>query len=269
MTKYLKRIALPATAALLLASCHSSKLAYFNDTNTTLQGEIPVSQTALRIEPADELMINVSSELPQETSVYNLPFNVPGLTQEIVTNTTISQKQTYIVDREGYITFPVLGRLHVSGLTTRELSAELEKRISADVENPIVRVEIVNFKVNIMGEVQKPGSYRFDTERVTILDALATAGDMTIFGKRDNVTVYREKDGKVTYEKLDLTDSKVIGSPYYYLQQNDVVYVEPGSARSGQAEYNQNNSFKISVISTIVSACSVIASLVIAFVASR
>lgn len=264
MTRYLTRIAPAVLAAVLLASCSSTRLGYFEDTNLTQQGIIAVQPNQLKIEPADELLIVVTSELPQETSIYNLPFNVPGMTADILNSSVQTQKQTYIVDKEGYIKFPVLGRLHVAGMTTMQLAADLEKRISADVENPLVRVELVNFKVNVMGEVAKPGSYRFDTERVTILDALATAGDMTIFGKRDNVTVYREVDGKVTYQKLDLNDSKTIESPYYYLQQNDVIYVEPGSSRSGQAEYNQNNSFKISVISTIVSAVSVIASLVIA-----
>lgn len=264
MNRNLMRIATAVVAAAALSSCHTAKLGYFEDTNNAPNGTIAIRPAQLKIEPADELMINVTSELPQETSIYNLPFNVPGLTSDIISNNTPTEKQTYIVSKDGYINFPVFGRLHVAGMTTLELAADLEKRISADVANPLVRVELVNFKVNVMGEVAKPGSYRFDTERVTIMDALATAGDMTIFGKRDNVTVYREKDGKVTYQKLDLNDSKSIESPYYYLQQNDVVYVEPGSSRSGQAEYNQNNSYKISVISTIVSSISVLASLIIA-----
>lgn len=257
-------LALFGLILMLSVSCHRNTLGYFDDLSKTQQGIIAINPSDIKIEPTDELMINVTSELPQETSIYNLPFNTPGLTSDILNNTTSSQKQTYIVDKEGNISFPILGRLHVAGMTTSQLARDLEKRISADVEKPLVRVELVNFRVKVMGEVTKPGNYTFDTERVTILDALAEAGDITVYGKRDNVTVYREEDGKVVYQKLDLNDSKIISSPYYYLKQNDVVYVEPGSARSGQAEFNQNNSFKISVISTVVSAISVISSLIIA-----
>lgn len=268
MRRHFRKIAscLLVTLTLLATGCHKNTLAYFDDTNAIPQGEIPVQLHQITIQPNDELLINVSSELPQETAIYNLPFNTPGLTSEIITNATTSQKQTYIVNREGDINFPVFGKIHVEGMTTGQLADMLEKRISADVESPLVRVELVNFRIKVMGEVLKPGSYTFDTERVSILDALAEAGDMTVYGKRDNVTVYREVDGKVVYQKLNLNDSRIISSPYYYLQQNDVVYVEPGSARSGQAEYNQNNSYKISVISTVASAISVITSLIIALV---
>lgn len=264
MTRYLTRILLIISLAIVSTSCHKTTLGYFDDTNQKENGVIPVQLSQIKIEPADELLIIVTSELPQETAIYNLPFNTPGMNAEILSNSTPSQKQTYIVNQAGDINFPVLGKLHVAGMTTGELAQDIEKRVSADVENPLVRVELVNFHVNVMGEVGKPGAYKFDTERVSILDALAMAGDMTVYGKRDNVTVYREENGKVVYQKLNLNDSKIISSPYYYLKQNDVVYVEPGSARSGQAEYNQNNSYKISVVSAVVSAASVIASLIIA-----
>ena len=187
----------------------------------------------------------------------------------MIINTTTTQQQTYIVDKRGDIIFPILGKIHVGGLTTVELADELTRRISADIENPYVRVQLLNFKVNVMGEVEKPGRYEFPSERVTVLDALATAGDMTPYGKRGNVTVWREEDGVVTYHKLDLNDSKTNSSPYFFLKQNDVVYVEPSDARAGQADYNQNNSFKVSVVSAIVSGVSVITTLVIALVINK
>lgn len=262
MKKYLTLMLL----ALLLTGCHSSKLAYFDDLQNSTEGQINLQRAQIKIQPDDELMINVTSEIPEATAVYNLPFNMPGMRSELLLNTTQSQKQTYVVGNDGDITFPVLGRIHVAGMTTEELASYLTKRISEDVENPYVRVELVNFKINVMGEVLQPGSYVFETERVTVLDALAKAGDMTVFGRRDNVTVWREEDGVATYHRLDLNDSKTVASPYYYLKQNDVVYVEPGSARSGQAEFNQNNNYKISVVSAVVSGISVIASLIIALV---
>lgn len=253
---------------MLLVSCQSKQqLGYFVDVSESTEGIVPLQKSAILIEPQDELMINVTSEVPEATSIYNLPFNIPGTREDLLMNSTTSQKQTYVVDREGNINFPILGKLHVAGLSTAQVADEITRRIAEDVEAPYVRVELVNFRIKVMGEVAKPGSFKFDTERVTVLDALAEAGDMTIFGRRDNVTVWREENGVATYHKLNLNDSKIINSPYYYLKQNDVVYVEPGSSRSGQAEFNQNNSFKVSVVSAIVSGCSVVASLIIALLA--
>lgn len=264
----MKKILLFLSVVLLLSSCKSKQeLGYFVDLKESEAGVVPLQKSDLKIEPQDELMINVTSEVPEATSIYNLPYNVPGSKEEMMVNTSTSQKQTYIVDKAGDIIFPILGKIHVGGKTTAQVAEELTRRIAEDVEAPYVRVELVNFRIKVMGEVLKPGSYKFDTERVTVLDALAEAGDMTVFGKRDNVTVWREENGVATYHKLNLNDSKVITSPYYYLKQNDVVYVEPGSARSGQAEYNQNNSFKVSVVSAVVSGCSVVASLLIALLA--
>ncbi len=187
----------------------------------------------------------------------------------MIVNHTTTQKQTYIVDKKGDIMFPILGKIHVVGMTTAQLAEELTRRIAKDVEAPYVRVELMNFNVNVMGEVQTPGRYNFETERVSVLDALAKAGDMSVFGKRHNVTVWREEDGVVTYHKLNLNDSKAYSSPYFYLKQNDVLYVEPSESRAGQADYNQNNSYKVSVISAIVSGVSVITSLVIALVINK
>lgn len=256
--------AICALALLLLTGCKSSNLSYFSDV-TTVEGTITPVKSDIKIEPNDELLINVTSEVPSATAIYNLPFNISATTENLIDNNqALTQKQTYIVSKDGNIQFPVLGKIHVQGMTTDQLAEELTRRISADVESPYVRVELVNFNVNVMGEVLQPGRYRFESERVSVLDALAKAGDMTIFGKRDKVTVWREEDGVVTYHKLNLNDSKIYSSPYFYLKQNDVVYVEPSAARAGQADYNQNNSYKVSVISAIVSGVSVIASLVIA-----
>lgn len=256
---------------MLLGSCKSSNLVYFSDVSDTIEGSIPLQERELKLQAGDELLINVSSTVPEATQIYNLPFNIaPSISQgDIKKNDMQTQKQTYIVSPDGYITFPILGKLQVAGLTTRQLAVMLTDKIARDVDDPYVRVQLVNFNVKVMGEVSRPGMYKMDNERATVIDALAKAGDMTIHGKRNKVTVWREEDGVAKYHILDLNDSKIHNSPYYFLQQNDMVYVEPSSARSGQADYNQNNSFKTSVVSTIVSACSVIASLVIALVINR
>lgn len=255
----------------LLCSCKSHEnLAYFSTNTPALEQVVADTDWKLKIAPDDELAITVTSEVPEATAIYNLPAVNPATgrnTSETVRERNISamtQIQTYIVDREGNIKFPRLGAIHAAGLTTAQLADELTRRIAEDVEAPYVRVELYNFKVNVLGEVAKPGLVHIPTERFSILDALAQAGDLTIFGRRDNVTLVREENGKITYHRVDLNDAKLFESPYYYLQQNDAIYVEPTEARRGQAEYNQNNAYKISVVSAIVSGCSVIASLIIA-----
>ena len=132
------------------------------------------------------------------------------------------------------------------------------------MEDPYVRVELLNFRVNVLGEVAKPGPKRVETERYSVLDALADAGDLTPYGERSNILLIRETSTGKEYHHLNLNDASLLSSPYFYLQQNDVVYVEPNKIRKDNAEYNQNNAFKVSVASAIVSGCSVVASLIIA-----
>ena len=170
------------------------------------------------------------------------------------------------VNKDGNIQFPVLGQLHVAGMTIHELTEMLTKEISKDVENPIVRVQLMNFRVNVLGEVKNPGQIVVTTERFSIFDALATVGDLTEYGRRENVTLIREVDGVRTYHRINLNDANVVNSPYFYLQQNDVIYVEPNKVRKDNSKYNQNNSFRIQVVSTVVSLASVISSLLIALV---
>ncbi len=128
----------------------------------------------------------------------------------------------------------------------------------------MVKVVLVNFHVNVLGEVLEPGVKAVTTERFSLLDALAAAGDLTPYGERTNIMLIREENGKKTIHRFNLNDSKSLESPYFYLCQNDVIYVEPNTIRKDNAKYNQNNSYKLSVISTVVSAASIIASLVIA-----
>lgn len=257
-------------AALLLAltSCnfHRENLAYFSTSSVAEGTDIKgAAEWKVTIEPDDELMITVASEEPLATAAYNLPLaNVAGVNdlQDPLTNS--GRVQTYIVNQKGDINFPKLGPLHVAGLTTAQLAEELTQRISKDVEAPMVRVQLLSFKVNVLGEVKNPHIVGTSRERLSMLDAIAAAGDLTLYGRRDNITLIREEDGQIAYHKVNLNDADFINSPYYYLKQNDVVYVEPAVTRKAQAEYNQNNAYKLSVVSTIVSGISVIASLVIA-----
>ena len=147
--------------------------------------------------------------------------------------------------------------MHVAGLTTQELTQELVTRISKDAEDPIVRVQLVNFRINVLGEVKVPGAISVKKERYSILDALADAGDLTEYGERSNVLLIREVDGKRIYQRLDLNNSEVLSSPYFYLQQNDVVLVEPNQARTTS---NQSIGLWLSMVGTVSSAATVVVS---------
>jgi len=258
---------LAALAAMMMAisSCSSPKnsLTYFEDIKTSETGEFPIGDYDIKIMPDDELLISVSSTEPAATAIYNLPMVNPA-TRDAIATVTTPQQQTYRVDKDGDINFPVLGELHVEGLTIKQLTDELVAKISIDVADPMVLVELVNFRVNVLGEVANPGAVKVDRERYSVLDALADAGDLTPYGERSNVLIIREEGGKRMYHRINLNDSKLLSSPYFYLQQNDAIVVEPNVIRKDNAKYNQNNAYKLSVISTIVSACSIIASLVIA-----
>lgn len=255
-------------AAATLLSCKSTKdnnLAYFKDLANNTTGSLPNPQSnyPIHIQPDDELVITVTSAIPEATAVYNLPMDNPA-TRSALRLSTQPSRQTYIVDHQGDIIFPQLGRIHVGGMTTDEISHHLTSLISQDVKDPYVKVDIVNFSVDVMGEVRNAQRLIADKQHFTVLDALSLCGDLTEYGKRDQVYVIRTEDGKRSYHRLNLNSSEVFNSPYFYLKQNDVIYVEPNQIRIDNSKYNQNNAFKLSVISTIVSSVSVIASLIIA-----
>lgn len=260
-----KSLLLSLLIAGALASCGSNKtvLPYFTDISTIKEGSFPSDNYLTKIKPDDELFISVTSANPEATAIYNLPSANPT-TRELFGNTVTPMQQTYVVNSEGDINFPELGKLHVAGLNVEQIQDMIYKDVSKDVDNPIVNVELVNFQVNVGGEVTTPGTVKVTRNRFSILDALSAVGDMTPYGERSNVLVIRENNGKKEYAHLDLNSSDVLTSPYYYLQQNDYVYVEPNKIRQANSKYNQDNAFKLSVISTVVSAASVIASLVIA-----
>ncbi|MCH5221574.1 MAG: polysaccharide biosynthesis/export family protein [Muribaculaceae bacterium] len=261
----LKLYTLPIVCIMMLASCNTSKtvLPYFTDIIDEKEGTLPLVNYTPTIQADDELFISVTSEAPQATAIYNLPYTNPAIREDI-TKTASPRVQTYIVSDKGYIDFPVLGSIHVAGLTTDQLKYDLYQRISQTVKNPIISVRLINFNVVVAGEVKMPQTIKVDRNRISILDALAMAGDLTEYGERSNILVIREENGERKYTHLDLNSSDILTSPYYYLQQNDYVYVAPNNIRQANSKYNQNNAFKLSVISTIVSATSVVASLVIA-----
>lgn len=252
-------------ALLILPSCSSSKtvLPYFTDISTIAEGTMPAGDYSPTIKPDDELFISVNSTSPLATAHYNLPVGNPATTDDLTMSVTARQ-QTYIVDSQGNINFPILGQIHVGGMTTEQLQAYLTKEISKEVEDPMVRVQLMNFHVAVAGEVQKPGTLNVTRSRFSILDALSAAGDLTPYGERSNILLVREENGQRKFVHLNLNSADLLESPYFYLRQNDYVYVEPNKIRQANSKYNQDNAYKLSLTSTIVSAASVIASLVIA-----
>lgn len=264
MLKLLKYV-LAALVLTVVCSCKiQNDLTYMADLSGTPVGQLATARNDITIEPEDELMITVTAEIPAVVARYNRPAisSQSGVKTEVASGQTM---QTYIVDRSGDIDFPVLGKIHVAGLTTSRLRDYMLKQIEKDVKAPVVSVRLVNFKVNVLGEVDEPKVVESKRERLTLFDALAACGDLTEYGRRDAVAVIRENpDGTSTYATLNLADSKITSSPYFVLKQNDVVYVAPNDIKQSNSKYNQNNGFKLSVISTVISGISVIASLVIA-----
>lgn len=253
-----------------MAACSTSKvnqsLVYFENLGEDVDGVLlPIGDYTVRLEPRDELIITVTSLVTEATAIYNLPLNNPAISYSIKQTQSPTQ-QTYIVDTNGEINFPVLGQLKVEGMTTLELRKYLEEEIGKEVEDPFVLVQMVNFRVNVLGEVNSPGTRYITREQCTLLEVLAMSGDLTQYGMRDGVILIREEEnGDRTYHRLNLNDVEIFSSPYFYVKQNDVIYVAPNKIKQENSKYNTNNAYKLSVLSTIVSACSVVVSLIIAF----
>jgi polysaccharide export outer membrane protein len=165
----------------------------------------------------------------------------------------LQQQLNYLVDTKGEIDFPVLGRLKIGGLSRDELITLLKSKLEPDyVLNPNINVIITNYKVTVLGDVRKPGSYNIPNERITILEAIGLAGDLNISGQRNKVLVHREEDGKKIQYSVDLLSQELFTSPVYYLQQNDVVYIEPNYARIQSASANSNTNLFISITGLVI-----------------
>lgn len=250
---------------MLAGSCASpEKVLYLQDVTQYKQQDI-AEIYEVHIHKDDLLSIMVNSKDPELA----LPFNMPMVTYQLGTNMGAAGQQRvlgYLVDSEGKIDFPILGKIKVDGLSRLQLTELIRKKLIDEdlIKDPIVTVQMLNFKISVMGEVARPGSFSITSDRVTLLEALSMAGDLTIYGKRDRVAVIREVDGKRTILYHDLRSADVFRSPCYYLQQNDIVYVEPNRAKIGQSEINQNNS-----VGVWLSALSVLTSIVSIIIVSR
>lgn len=244
-----------------LAGCKApEKVLYLQDLNQPL--EQALAQTSgMKIQKDDLLQINILANNPDVAKPFNLMAQISGMG----TNVSNPEQTAYLVDASGNVDIPVLGRMTVEGLTTQEVKSAIGKLLQEKnlIKDPVITVRILNFKVSVLGEVKNPGVLDVKGERITILEALSKAGDLTIQGRRDHVAVIREVDGKRTVNYLDLKSKDIFDSPYYYLKQNDVVYVEPNNARTVQYRNNQVNNVGtwLSVLSSMLSVITLIVTL--------
>lgn len=253
----MKRFVFPLLVILLFTSCVSQKkISYLQDIPDAYSSTIGKRQKAV-IRPGDWLSILISSKDFELAQMFNLPIITNSLTGNGIATGGTNRISGYLVDENGCIDFPQLGTLEIKGLTLAELSAFIKEKIMAGgyINDPIATVQYMNFYVSVMGEVARPGVFNASTGRITLLEALSMAGDLTIYGKRENVMVIREENGERTVASVDFRSKQIFSSPYYYLQQNDVVYVEPNKVKAGQSEINQNRTWGTfaSIISVLVS----------------
>lgn len=248
-----------------VTSCDTyKKINYLQDVVPDKAERIAINKGIL-IQPKDMISIVVSSRNPELAVMFNLPVISYQAGSETVSNGGSQRLLGYVVDNDGYIDFPVLGLVKAAGLTRWELAKEIKGMIVDGnyIKDPVVTVEFMNFKISVMGEVTSPGTYNIEGDKITILQALSLARDLTIFGRRDNVSVIREQDGERVIYQVDLRSASIFESPAYYLQQNDIVYVEPNKVRAGQSTINENNIKSVSLWVSIGSFLTSLAVLVV------
>jgi len=248
-------------AIIFLGSCGSTKdVPYFQNSNSVDLTKSKILYDA-KIMPKDILTITVSTTDDEAAAPFNLTVPTPYTTNQ---RSTYSQAmlQSYLVDNDGYIDFPKIGMVKLGGLTKAEAEKLIQTKIKpymSEIEMPIVTVRMSNYKISVLGEVQRPGMYTVTNEKISILEALAQAGDLTIYGVRNNVKLIREDaTGEKTINVLDLTDANIINSPYYYLQQNDIVYVEPNKVKAQNSSVGSMTTLWFSATSILISLTSLL-----------
>lgn len=246
----MKKSIIALISLFLISSCVSKKDIVYLQTDEIDQSKVS-NDYQLRFKPDDFLQIIVSAENLEAVQSFNLPVFALQTNDRVVGQ---PQMQAYLVDTEGFIEFPVLGKLKVGGLTRLEVISLLKKRLDpAYVKDPIINIFITNFKITVQGDVLRPGTFTLLNERLSIFDALGLAGDLNISGNRENVLVIREENGRKKEYRVNLKSKKTLTSPVYYLEQNDVVYVEPNYAKIQDAAYNRNTGLFISLGSVFIS----------------
>lgn len=234
--------------AFFVSSCASKKdFLYLQSATNT--GSSTTYET--KIQPDDVLLILVASENAEVSAPYNLKaYSVLSTSESGVIGR--EQMQSYIVDKQGQIDFPLLGQITLGGLTKDQALILLKEKLKEHVKDAVINLRILNYKVTVLGEVTRPGAITVASERITLLEAIGMAGDLTIYGNRKNILVVREVDGVTTMNRVDITQSDLVSSPFYYLTQNDVIYVEPNKTRINSSVIGPNVTVGISIVSLLI-----------------
>ena len=249
---------------LALWSCSTPKeISYFQDLES-VEGQRIGGAKGITVRPKDKISIIVNCKSPELTALFNLPYVTQRLGENSRSAISSGYSQGYIsgytVDDRGCVDFPVLGEVHVAGMTREEIASEIKRELreQGQATDAVVTVDFMNLYYQVLGEVARPGRYAIDKDALTILDAIGAAGDLTIYGRRDRVKVLRDEGGRMRTYEVDLCSaSDLIASPVYYVRQNDVIYVDPNDVRARQSTVNGNNvrstSFWISLTSLAAS----------------
>ncbi|WP_235855686.1 polysaccharide biosynthesis/export family protein [Flagellimonas aequoris] len=239
-------ISVSAIACLVVSCTSPQKIIYFQDATDfeTLVDDGNAYSSRFKVD--DVISIYVSTLNPEASSPFNLTVGVAG-----DSGTTVQQVD-YLVDKEGNIDFPVVGKIRVAGLSPEELRLLLTEKLNDYLKDPIINIRLRNFTVTVLGEVSRPGTYPVNGEQITILEALGLAGDLTIKGERKNILVIRDFGGTKVYNRIDITSKNAVKSPVFYLTQNDVIYVEPNNSAVASASLDSRTTIAISVLSLII-----------------
>jgi polysaccharide export outer membrane protein len=233
---------------IFLSACGSKKdIVYFRNTKNFSEDIKDEKAYTIRIIPNDNLLITVSAQNP----IVAEPYNSVNMNRGMSANSI--GWQGYLVDENGDINFPILGKIHLGGLTKSQAIDLIQGKISKLIDDPVVNIRFVNYKISVLGEVKSPGIYNVNDEKISILEALALAGDLTIYGERHDVQICRIENGEKNFYWVDLTSPQIFYSPCYYLQQNDIVYVSPNTSKArASSTYNPNLPIIFSAISVAI-----------------
>jgi len=258
----MKKIAILSLLSAILFSCATKDdVVYFNGMDST-NNTIGLDSYSPTYHIDDELVITVNA-LDSEAAK---PFNKMALNVPLDNVDAIGRPRviTYRVNSEGNINFPVLGMVKIAGLNRQQATVLLQEKLKDYLKDPIVDIETVNYRITVLGEVARPGTYTAPNERITIIEALSLAGDMTIYGERENVLVIQDYDGKKTYTRVNMKSDELFNSPVYYLSQNDVVYVEPNKTRARNSSIGAQTGVILSALGLLISLTSLVAVIVTA-----
>lgn len=253
----IKQLPLILFLVLILSSCASiQKIAYFQ--NEPVDKELKMNKgPIIKVEPQDQLSIVVSSKDPLLASLFNLARvqQTVGQSSETGTNNKSGEIMGYTVDSKGNIDFPILGEIHIEGLSREEIAKTIKDQLTNKnlIKDPIITVDFQNLYFSVLGEVSKPGQFNIDKDKTTLIEALSKAGDLTIYGERGKVYLTRQNNGtRITYQ-VDLRSSDIYNSPAFYIKQNDVIYVQPNNVKANQSTVNGNNVKSVSLWISVTS----------------